>query len=166
MTRKDIHTNISGFQEVYDEATELVEFDGTFHFKVSSLAGIVILKLTAWDDRPEIRSQDIRDISLIIKYYFKLEEELIYNHHNDLFEIENYNLTTLAARVLGREMAAVLKRDTLLKQRILNILELNSASIDQSIVAVLFENESGGTVEQQYQILQELRKGIEEYISS
>ena len=161
-----IHTNISGFQEVYDEATELVEFDGTFHFKVSSLAGIVVLKLIAWDDRPEIRSQDIRDISLIIKYYFKLEEELIYNHHNDLFEIEDYNLTTLAARVLGREMAAVLNRNTLLKQRILNILEVNSASIDQSIVAILFENQSGDTVEQQYQILQELRKGIEEYISS
>jgi len=88
------------------------------------------------------------------------------NHHNDLFEIEDYNLTTLAARVLGREMAAVLNRNTLLKQRILNILEVNSASIDQSIVAILFENQSGDTVEQQYQILQELRKGIEEYISS
>jgi len=98
-----IHTNVSGFQDVYDAATALVAFDGEFYFRVSSLAGIVILKLIAWDDRPEIRSQDIRDISLIIQHYFKLEEELIYTHHNDLFDYEEYDLTMLAARCLGEK---------------------------------------------------------------
>lgn len=71
----------------------------------------------------------------------------------------------LAARALGREMAAVLKPNTLLKQRILNILEENSTVIEQSIIAVLFENQSGDTVEHQYQVLHELREGIKEYTS-
>jgi predicted nucleotidyltransferase len=159
-----IHTNVSGFQEVYDEATEIVAFDGEFYFKVSSLAGIVVLKLIAWDDRPEMRSQDIRDISLIIQHYFQLEEDLIYNHHSDLFNNENYDLTMLAARALGREMASILNRNELLKQRILHILNINSASINKSIIAILFEKESGSTVAQQYEVLKELIKGIEEYI--
>lgn len=160
-----VHTNVSGFKEVYEEATEVVVFDGKFHFKVSSLAGIVILKLIAWDDRPEMRSQDIKDISLIIQHYFKLEEELIFNNHSDLFDIEDYDLTRLAARALGREMSTVLNRNELLKQRILHILASNLGSINKSIVAILFENESGDTVTYQYEILKELLKGIEERTS-
>lgn len=61
------HTNISGFKEVYEEATEQVNFEEEYNFKVFTLAGIVILKLIAYDDRPEMRSNDIRDIAAIIR---------------------------------------------------------------------------------------------------
>ncbi len=50
-------TDITGFQEVYDGAVEDVNFEGKYTFKVSSLPGIVILKLIAFDDRPEMRSK-------------------------------------------------------------------------------------------------------------
>jgi len=61
-------------------------------------------------------------------------------------------------------MASVLKRNELLKQRILDILISNSTAINKSIVAVLLEDKSGNTVAYQFEILQELRKGIKERI--
>jgi predicted nucleotidyltransferase len=50
-----IHTKISGLREVYEAAIEEVNFEGSYRFKVATLAGIVILKLISYDDRPEIR---------------------------------------------------------------------------------------------------------------
>ena len=59
------HSNVLGFKEVYEEAVEAVNFENDL-FKVSTLPCIVVLKFIAYDDRPEIRSQDIKDIYAII----------------------------------------------------------------------------------------------------
>ena len=101
------HTNISGFKEVYEEGTEEVNFEGEYNFKVLTMAGIVILKLIAYDDRPEIRSNGIGDIAAIIRHYFDLESDLIYDRHADLFAGEEQCLERLAAKVLGRQMKLI-----------------------------------------------------------
>lgn len=67
-TRTDVH----GFREVYEEAVKEVLFEDKHSFKVATLAGIVILKLISYDDRPELRSQDVKDIAAIIDHYFDL----------------------------------------------------------------------------------------------
>jgi len=160
-----IYTNISGFQEVYDQATTLVEFDGQFQFRVSSLAGIIVLKLIAWDDRPEMRGKDIQDISLIIHHYFALEEALIYSRHADLFTIENIDLPRLSARALGREMALVLNRNALLRDRIRKILSENQAVLAKSMMTTLptlSTPESAQTLTHQYAVLREILLGIME----
>lgn len=98
-----LHTNISGFKEVYEAATDEVSFEGEYNFKVSSLAGIVLLKLIAYDDRPEMRSKDIQDIGTILNNYFTLENEMILDKHIDLIaDAQNWEL--VSARVIGREM--------------------------------------------------------------
>ena len=87
---------VNGFREVYEIGTYAVAFD-KHTFKVCSLPGIVILKLIAYDDRPQERQKDIEDVRLILHHYFHLETDEIYSIHNDLFgeaEIEN-----IAARV-------------------------------------------------------------------
>ena len=61
--------NVEGFKEVYEQASEEVIAEDQ-RFKVCTLPGIVILKLIAWDDRPEVRRDDIDDIAEIIKNYF------------------------------------------------------------------------------------------------
>lgn len=88
---------LQGFQEVYEEATEKVSFESKYNIRVASLAGIVVLKLIAWDDRPEIRSDDIVDVAIIINHYFELEENLIYDQHVDLFTKDIYDLKILSA---------------------------------------------------------------------
>jgi predicted nucleotidyltransferase len=61
--------NVEGFQEVFDSASEEIKTESQ-QFKVCTLAGIVILKLIAWDDRPEWRREDAGDIAEIIKNYY------------------------------------------------------------------------------------------------
>jgi len=156
------HTNISGFKEVYEEGTEEVNFEGEYNFKVSTLAGIVILKLIAYDDRPEIRSNDMGDIAAIIRHYFELESDLIYDNHADLFAGEEQSLERIAARVLGRQMKLILNRNALLKERIISILQINAQSPEDSSIGLQFVNGNIQTVDEAILVIKEIIKGIEE----
>jgi len=53
--------HVDGFHEVYENSLPEVEI-GNHKFKFCSLSGIVLLKMIAWEDRPEARSGDIVDI--------------------------------------------------------------------------------------------------------
>lgn len=157
-----VHTGITGFSEVYEKATGEVSFESKHNFLVASLAGIVILKFIAWDDRPEMRSDDIADIAVIINHYFELEEKLIYNEHSDLFALEFYDLKTLSARVLGREMGLIIKKNDLLLGRILTILRDNVESIKRKLFTLLYDEESPGHLDYQAEIIKEILIGIDE----
>lgn len=91
--------------EVYISGTEQVELETGNNFKVATLPGIALLKFIAYDDRPENRQKDAADIANLIKHFFLLNEELVFEYHNDLFELEERSLVSIGAIVLGREMA-------------------------------------------------------------
>lgn len=113
--------NVEGFKEVYEEASEEIQTEG-HKFKVCTLAGIVVLKLIAWDDRPEMRADDIKDIAEIIKNYFHFNSDAIFEHHNDLFTEEN-DLDEIASQYLGREIGTIISRNQELTERVIGILE-------------------------------------------
>jgi predicted nucleotidyltransferase len=156
-----VRTDISGFREVYEEATQEVSFENKYKFKVSTLAGIVILKFISYDDRPEMRAQDIKDIASILMHYFELETEAIYEHHANLFTDENDDLNKIAARVLGRQMQKVLNKIELLKDRILSLLKKNTVSSVDSTIALLMQT-GNDTIENNVELLKEILKGATE----
>ena len=165
------HTNISGFKEVYEQAVEEVEFDDKYIFKVSTLAGVVILKLIAYDDRPEMRSKDIQDIGAILNNYFEMESELIFEQHSDLFEKEIGNMIEVSARVIGREMLPILNRNPVLKERILSILNNNIEHYNENRLTIILTgilHFSPGSIEDTVRVLTEIIMGIhdKEAISS
>jgi len=45
---------------------------------------------------------DIKDISDILKHFFSMYDNEIWENHNDLFETENANLLHIAAMVMAR----------------------------------------------------------------
>lgn len=158
-----IHADVSGFKEVYEAATEEVSFEDEYNFKVSTLAGITILKLLAFDNQPEVRSKDIRDIGTILNYYFELESEMIYDSHSDLFSKDDRSLEEIAARVLGREMRVVLNRSALLKKRVLTILTKDTASLEESVIGrilVPIMNLRSTSIEETVNLLKEIINGI------
>jgi len=55
-----ININMQGFAEVYEEGLPQLDLEGKHQFKFCTLPGIVLLKMIAWDDRPEIRRDDIK----------------------------------------------------------------------------------------------------------
>ncbi len=115
---------VNGFEEVFRKATIQVKDEGDdLKFKVATLPAILLLKLIAYDDRHEKRTQDPQDIAQIIENYFEIEKEMIWEEHNDLFD-EDSDLIEIGARVIGREINQIISENKTLKERVLNILSL------------------------------------------
>jgi predicted nucleotidyltransferase len=65
---------VNGFKEVGVAGVEEIEI-GSSQYQVATLPSIVLLKLIAYDDRPEHRQNDAGDIAHIIGYYFDIETD-------------------------------------------------------------------------------------------
>ena len=152
---------VNGFREVYEAGTSIVEFENEQSFKVCTLPGIVILKLIAFDDRPEVRTKDIKDIALILKHYFDIESDIIYDLHNDLFEDER-DTPLIAARVLGRQIKPILNRSEELEKRIIAILENEISKDEKSKISELMANGTNNSIVEALEILKEILIGINE----
>lgn len=153
--------NVEGFKEVYEQASEEIITEDQ-RFKVCTLPGIVILKLIAWDDRPEVRRDDIDDIAEIIKNYFHLNDEVIFEQHSDLFT-DDIELAEIASQFLGREIGKIVSGNPKLVERIKGILE-NGLNDDNNL-AELFASESDETIEYSKSLIFHIKKGIEEATS-
>lgn len=117
--------SVNGFSEVYSSGTSEVQLETGHHFKVASLSSIVLLKLIAYDDRPEQRAKDGRDVASIIEHYFDLQADHIYEQHADLFgeAEEDLTLQEISATVIGREISKIIGGNKALRQRIIKILQ-------------------------------------------
>ena len=122
---------VNGFKEVHLKGLEEVETQNNEFFKVAKLSSIILLKLIAYDDRPENRTNDPGDIASIIGNYFELRSEYIYENHSDLFD-NDMDLTVLAAHVIGREMKPILQENDALNERIVSILKMHITQGEKS----------------------------------
>ena len=149
---------VDGMKEVFEEGVPQVNFEEKITFKVCSLPGIVLLKLIAYDDRPEITRDDLIDIADILLHFFNIYDELIWKEHNDLFG-DDKPLENISARVLGREMGKILKRNAKLTDRVVAILSANgnAKSIAEIIAGALDK-----TVDEINELLKEIITGINE----
>ncbi len=154
--------HVTGFKEVYQAGLPEVELGSRYKFKFCTIPGIVLLKLIAWNDRPENRRSDIQDISEILVHYFGMFTEHIFEHHNDLFGDEDDDLTSIAAQAIGREIGYIAKRDEALKALLLQIVKENTASAATSRIAAIMVNTLQNTVEANIILLQKMLQGIEE----
>lgn len=151
---------VNGFMEVYQAGTEDVILKTGHIFKIATLQAIVLLKLIAYDDRPEIRFKDARDIVNIITSYFDLQAEMIYEHHADLFSGEEGSLSEISANVIGREMKKIIGDNIGLYNRITGIinkqieLKANSAFIRNMV------NEANSNVEEVIRLLKNILQGL------
>lgn len=156
-----ISMNVEGFKEVYEEAAEEIQTDDINKFKVCTLAGIVILKLIAWDDRPEMRGDDIDDIAEIIKNYFHFNSEAIWENHSDLFTDDN-NLDDIASQYLGREIGKIVSGNPKLIERIKLILGKGLADSNSNNLDELLATESDETIDFSRSLISHILAGIKE----
>ncbi len=154
---------VNGFMEVYQSGTAEVEMQTGHNFKIATLPSIVLLKLIAFDDRPEKRSKDARDIANIIEHFFELQADLIYNNHADLFsdEDDDQALQEIAAIVIGREIKAMCAANEPLRERVTRILKAHIDLKEDSLFVRNMIAETDGTVEQSVKLLQKVLSPIE-----
>lgn len=150
--------NMPGFKEIYDDGLPVVELEEIHKFKLCTLPGIVILKLVAWQDRPEIRRDDIKDVSNILKHFFDMYAEEIFENHNDLFGDNTFELHLIAARVMGREINKIAKRNEILHNRLKDLLEVSTNNKDIEIARIMVEFYEN-TIEDNLAILEQIKIG-------
>lgn len=154
----DLH--VLGFKEVMENSEiQLIE-EKIVH--IPPLPGMILLKLVAWSDRPEERDNDLADILLIIKHYFDINSDLIYDHYFHIFpnEDEPFDELRIAAEVLGMEARRFLQKSKNLEKRILNVLERNLSDILQSRISREWARREGWELEKSFGILLAFSKGI------
>ncbi len=149
---------VNGFKEVYDSGTAAVKMETGHNFKIATLPSIVLLKLISYDDRPEQRTKDPRDIANIIAHFFDLQADFIYGEHNDLFtEIDNeQTLEEISSIVIGREIKKICAANESLLGRLTQILRSHIGQNDESLFIRNMVAETGSTVEKSVQFLQNI----------
>ncbi|WP_324680592.1 nucleotidyl transferase AbiEii/AbiGii toxin family protein [Hymenobacter sp. GOD-10R] len=152
-----------GFTEVLAGAATMITPAGQ-PWRVVTLPGIVILKLLAWQDRPE-RGKDATDIWGLLALYFDLVTEEIYTHHLDLLSEEETPDTTkltllVGARVLGRHLQQLVAAQPI-RARLLALLDAELALQDRSPLARTM-SQQGPTLATVLAALTALRAGMQD----
>lgn len=160
--------NVAGMREVYERGTEKVEFQTGNTFKAATIAGITLLKLIAYDDRPEARQKDAKDIGNILLHYFEMHADMIYECHLDLFpdqdELDSpkeWGSKDIGAIVLGREMVRIAQDNRALHERIVRILSDEIASDEQSQFIRLIAKDRSMETDQVVASLNQVLWGLE-----
>jgi predicted nucleotidyltransferase len=138
LTKPKIFTlDMPGFT-LLNDFTEIVQWDEKLKAKICALEGIILLKLIAYNDKP-YRTKDLTDIQQIIKHYFDISSDDIYENHFDLMELYDTNdrdyIPKLCAHVIGRKLKVMLNTDVQLHERIKRILK----STEQSFWGNIFQ---------------------------
>lgn len=155
--------NLKGLYEIYTHSTrEHIIQEGDHRYQVTTPEGIILLKFIAYNDKPAIRLKDLEDIGQLLKYYFDLNDQDIYENHNDLFGEEEKLLEQVSARVIGRKIRDILASNEVMETNFHNIIEKHITAGEERPVAIYLSNEMGVTPEAVITLLKEMQTGLKE----
>lgn len=99
--------NTNGFREAFNAALT-IEIADDLQVKVVSLAGLAVLKFIAYNDRPQERQTDLEDVLFVARNYLDADNEERLYADDELMSEEDFDVRTVGARLLGRDMADLL----------------------------------------------------------
>lgn len=92
--------NVAGYGDAYASALD-IEIEPGFQVKIVSLPAMVVLKILAWNDRPE-RDKHASDVFLVLRSYHQAGQfDRLYDEALDLLEQYDYELEVAGAALLG-----------------------------------------------------------------
>jgi predicted nucleotidyltransferase len=104
--RDNNEMSMAGFDEAYKSAILVViKQSPQVQIKMTSLAGLALLKIISWNDNPDERDRDAKDFREIMYNYLEsYPAGSLYSVHPDITG-EDYELT--GAQALGRDIKAI-----------------------------------------------------------
>lgn len=126
--------DLTGFKEAFADAVRIEVIPQTF-VQVASLAGLALLKLNAWAERTHL-SKDAHDLAFIMLNYIDAgNSERFYEEESDLL-IENFDYACASARLLGRDIVSLIKKEH--RNKFLNFIvsKLQPECIDRFVGVV------------------------------
>lgn len=105
--------SVLGFLEAYDSAVDVL-VNGKIHVRVPTAAGMLLLKLIAWEDRHiRVPGRDASDIAYILRHAGRIVgQDALYGQYASATEAADWDLDLAAARVLGVQVAAMARART------------------------------------------------------
>ena len=153
----DLH--ILGFKEVLKHAIPVKIEEKIVN--IPPLPGMIILKLVAWSDRPEERTDDLTDILKIIEHYFNHNFDEIVEFHYDIFPVDaDIDTLIVAAEVLGRKARIYLNKSEKLAIRINELLDINLKDASLSDIAKEWARKKDWKIEYAFSILKSFQKRL------
>jgi predicted nucleotidyltransferase len=117
--------DMSGFIEAYKAAVSVkISSNPPVVVKMVSLAGLALLKLISWNNKPNERDRDAKDFRVIMYYYHEAYPKDLYKDHSDIASDGDFEL--FSARVLGRGIKTVAGQKI-----VLQIIEILNRESDQ-----------------------------------
>ncbi|MEZ4698537.1 MAG: hypothetical protein R2832_19120 [Rhodothermales bacterium] len=147
-----------GFPEAYAAAIGLVVDDGP-ELRVASLPGVVILKLVAWSEAPQRRTQDPVDICVILMSYDRVVGERLFTDHVDLLDNDEFDYRIAASRICGRDAAKVV-RNGILRLKVIEVLQTNTKDDLDSPLAIAMGNSCHRDFDFRLKILRAFLSGL------
>lgn len=163
----DFVMTTSGFEEVLSEAP-LIEITNNLIVRVASLAGIALLKIIAFGDRPHERRRDPQDIWFIIQNYLDAGNvERLYEPDGPDTDLMNddFDYVRTGAELLGRDVGRMSNNRT--RQIVSGILSEKSENAGLYKFAEVITGGEGfyGEFEEIVNVLQKLKNGIQQETS-
>ncbi|GJM33629.1 MAG: hypothetical protein DHS20C18_26300 [Saprospiraceae bacterium] len=149
---------LDGFKEVYDEGVREVEI-GSQRINICTIPSVVLLKLIAYDDRPEYRSKDPLDVSSIINEFPHIESDLLWEDYSHLYD-QDISHEEIGTIVLGSEVGKLICQNKELLDRVLRIIQ-DGIDLNSSLAPGMIIDSTNETVEQKQHLLRLFKKGIE-----
>lgn len=153
--------NVLGFKETLADPS-IVLLDDVLTVEVPPLHGMVVLKFISWSDRPEVRVSDLGDIYRIVKHYYDVVGEGIFDEYVDLLDTEPFDEKLIAARIMGRRIAPILEKSVKLKDRVMTVIHENSTETEKSSIGKYWASTYGIELTYAIDILLSIKQGIED----
>ncbi len=144
-----------GLREIFLYGTENVSLGG-LTYQVATLPAIVLLKLIAWDNNPDMRAKDVEDIAYIFDKF-------------DIYTDDSYELFTeiepefVSARTIGRKIKNITSSTPDMQKQLIRIIQQQIDMPYKSGFIKIMLAKLDKTEEFVINQLKELIKGIQEY---
>ncbi|MBU2320692.1 MAG: nucleotidyl transferase AbiEii/AbiGii toxin family protein [Gammaproteobacteria bacterium] len=127
--------SVTGFQEALDHAV-LVDIGQGVSVRVASLAGLVLLKLMAWQERRLETNKDVTDFLTILTEYPNVEFDRLYD---DFIPAEklNYDIERQGAFLLGYDLNMLLSHPNTNSKTLSQLVELQTSQGELFITSLL-----------------------------
>ncbi len=152
---------VTGFTDVHDHCV-LVTVSPEVVVKVVSLPGFAILKLIAWSERKNQTTRDGADIGFLCWHYGPAcAYTRLIGEDYDVLGVEDYDVGRAGVRLLGRDMAALMRPGT--RARVLSVLaaELADPSGNRLALAIAGDARDEEDFNRALETLRVLKAGIE-----
>lgn len=109
---KNVVMNVAGFQEALESSISLLVEDD-LAIRVSSVPGLAMLKVIAWQDRRRENNKDALDLFRLLERYADAGNlDRLYGSELPLLETAGFDLELAAAELLGRDAARICHLET------------------------------------------------------